>query len=76
MGRKKEIEAVELEKALWKNSKEARRQNKALGLDTLYVKDGYLVKLDASGEEHRTLADKWEAKYPIVIQSWQNNWEK
>lgn len=22
------------------------------------------------------LADKWEAKYPIVIQSWQNNWEK
>ncbi|MCH2451142.1 MAG: transposase, partial [Gracilimonas sp.] len=22
------------------------------------------------------LADKWEAKYPIVITSWQNNWEK
>ena len=22
------------------------------------------------------LADRWEAKYPIVIQSWQNNWEK
>ncbi|SMO94972.1 IS256 family transposase [Fodinibius sediminis] len=22
------------------------------------------------------LASKWEAKYPIVIQSWQNNWEK
>lgn len=23
-----------------------------------------------------TLADQWESKYPIVIQSWQNNWEK
>lgn len=23
-----------------------------------------------------TLADKWEGKYPIVITSWQNNWEK
>lgn len=22
------------------------------------------------------LAEKWETKYPIVIQSWQNNWEK
>jgi transposase-like protein len=22
------------------------------------------------------LADKWETKYPIVIQSWQHNWEK
>lgn len=22
------------------------------------------------------LADKWEKKYPVVIQSWQNNWEK
>lgn len=22
------------------------------------------------------LAEKWESKYPIVIQSWQNNWEK
>lgn len=22
------------------------------------------------------LAKKWQAKYPIVIQSWQNNWEK
>lgn len=22
------------------------------------------------------LADKWESKYPVVIQSWQNNWEK
>lgn len=22
------------------------------------------------------LAKKWESKYPIVIQSWQNNWEK
>lgn len=22
------------------------------------------------------LADKWEKKYPVVIQSWQNNWGK
>ncbi len=22
------------------------------------------------------LAKKWQSKYPIVIQSWENNWEK
>lgn len=26
--------------------------------------------------ELETLAEKWEAKYPIVITPWQNNWEK
>jgi transposase-like protein len=26
--------------------------------------------------ELETLADKWEAKYSIVIAPWQNNWEK
>jgi transposase-like protein len=31
---------------------------------------------DLAGMELETLADKWEAKYPIVIASWQNNWEK
>lgn len=31
---------------------------------------------DLAQIELETLADKWETKYPIVIQSWQNNWEK
>lgn len=31
---------------------------------------------DLAAMELETLADKWEAKYPIVIASWQNNWEK
>lgn len=31
---------------------------------------------DLAGMELETLADKWETKYPIVIASWQNNWEK
>jgi len=31
---------------------------------------------DLAEIELETLADKWEAKYPIVIASWQNNWEK
>ncbi len=26
--------------------------------------------------ELENLAGKWEGKYPIVIQSWRNNWEK
>ena len=26
--------------------------------------------------ELENLAEKWGSKYPIVIQSWQNNWEK
>lgn len=26
--------------------------------------------------ELEKLAEKWQSKYPIVIQSWQNNWEK
>lgn len=26
--------------------------------------------------ELANLAEKWESKYPIVIQSWRNNWEK
>jgi transposase-like protein len=31
---------------------------------------------DLAEMELETLADKWEVKYPIVIASWQNNWEK
>lgn len=31
---------------------------------------------DLAEMELQTLADKWESKYPIVIASWQNNWEK
>ncbi len=31
---------------------------------------------DMAEMELENLAGKWEAKYPIVIASWQNNWEK
>ena len=31
---------------------------------------------DLAEMELDKLADKWQNKYPIVIQSWQNNWEK
>ena len=31
-------------------------------------KEAAEVKLDK-------LAEKWEAKYPVVIRSWRNNWE-
>ncbi len=53
MSREKDIKASDLNKALWRMSRKARRENKALGLETLYGKDGYLVKCDASGKEHR-----------------------
>lgn len=53
MGRRKEITKKDLNKALHHISRDARRKNKVLGLETLYEKDGYLVKLDASGNEHK-----------------------
>lgn len=31
---------------------------------------------EGAAMELENLAEKWESKYPIVIQSWQNNWEK
>jgi transposase-like protein len=31
---------------------------------------------DLAEMELESLANKWQGKYPIVIQSWQNNWEK
>lgn len=31
---------------------------------------------DLAASELDTLADKWEDKYPIVIKSWRNNWER
>lgn len=31
---------------------------------------------DLAEMELDKLADKWQNKYPVVIQSWQNNWEK
>jgi len=30
---------------------------------------------EVAEDELLKLADKWESKYPVVIQSWQNNWE-
>lgn len=31
---------------------------------------------DLAEQELATLADKWNDKYPIVIKSWRNNWER
>lgn len=31
--------------------------------------------IEVAEDELIKLADKWEDKYPVVIQSWQNNWE-
>ena len=31
---------------------------------------------DLAASEFDILADKWEGKYPIVIKSWRNNWER
>lgn len=31
---------------------------------------------DSAEENLKTLADKWEKKYPVVINSWNNNWHK
>ena len=31
---------------------------------------------DVAEMELENLANKWQGKYPIVIQSWQNNWDK
>jgi hypothetical protein len=53
MNKQRDITKEDLKKALRQMSINARRQNKALGLDTLYEKDGYLVKLDSMGKEHR-----------------------
>lgn len=53
MSRRKEITKKDLNTALRYISRDARRKNKALGLETLYEKDGYLIKLDPSGREHR-----------------------
>jgi len=53
MSRRKEITAKDLNKALRDIYRDARRKNKVLGLETLYEKEGYLVKLDASGKEHK-----------------------
>ena len=32
--------------------------------------------IDLAAMELEALAEKWQSKYPVVIQSWENNWEK
>lgn len=53
MGRKKEITVKDLNSALRHISMDARRKNKALGLETLYESDGYLIKEDAYGKKEK-----------------------
>lgn len=50
-----------------KDQKEFMRDLK--GVYRADTKEGAAMELE-------NLAEKWESKYPIVIQSWQNNWEK
>jgi hypothetical protein len=52
MSRNRDITKDDLNKALEQMARNAMRENKALGLETLYKKNGYLVKLDSSGKEH------------------------
>jgi hypothetical protein len=52
MNRNNDITIDNLNRALREMSRKARRQNRALGLTTVYEKDGYLVKLDPLGNEH------------------------
>jgi hypothetical protein len=66
MSKKKDITTEDLNNALWHISRKARRENKALGLDTLYEKDGYLIKLDAAGEEHKLEKLEKKKKEPIT----------
>ncbi|MDR8393369.1 hypothetical protein NC796_19600 [Aliifodinibius sp. S!AR15-10] len=70
MSRNKDITTRDLNKALRQISRDARRKNKALGLETMYERDGYLVRLDASGKEHRVkkLERKRRTSPPKVIE--------
>jgi putative transposase len=34
------------------------------------------VSKDAAAEQLKNLSEKWLKKYPVVIESWQRNWEK
>lgn len=53
MNKNKDITKKDLNNALWYISRDARRKNRVLGLDTLYEKEGYLVKEDPSGKVHK-----------------------
>ncbi len=42
-----------------------------------YLKEVYRADTKELAEmELLNLAKKWQSKYPIVIQSWENNWDK
>lgn len=69
MKRKREIKTSDLNKALRRNFSDAKRENLALGLETLYEKEGYIVSLDSSGREHKVkkLEKKKRKSSPRVI---------
>jgi transposase-like protein len=40
------------------------------------LKEVYRAQIKALAEQSlEALKEKWRGKYPIVIESWQNNWE-
>jgi hypothetical protein len=69
MSKNNDITKEDLNSALWHISRDARRKNRVLGLDTLYEKDGYLVKEDPSGKLHkiRKLDKKKASPSPRVV---------
>lgn len=69
MERRKEITVKDLNKALRQVSQDAHRKNKALGLETVYEKEGYIIRMDASGKEHKVkkLEEKKRKTFPRVI---------
>ncbi len=53
MRKEKEIIVEDLNRALRQVSRDAHRKNRALGLETLYKKGDFIIKLDSSGREHK-----------------------
>lgn len=50
MAMEKEISAKTLNRAMYRSCRQAIRTNKALGLDTVFVKGRFIVLMDPSGK--------------------------
>ncbi len=53
MAKEKEISAETLNRAMSRSVRQAIRTNKALGLDTVFVEGGFIVRMDPSGKIHK-----------------------
>jgi hypothetical protein len=50
MAKEKEISVETLNRAMYRSSERAIRTNKALGLDSVFVKDHFIVRMNPSGK--------------------------